>query len=44
MTIYTLIRSLFGLDSGRHCRHCGESVERGDAFGLSEGVCDACRA
>jgi hypothetical protein len=44
MAIYELIRSLFGLSSGRDCRHCGDSIERADDFGLSEGVCAPCRS
>jgi hypothetical protein len=37
--IYRLIRSLAGLESGRTCRVCGDSIARSDAFGLSESVC-----
>jgi hypothetical protein len=29
--------------SGRWCRVCGLGIARGDEFGLSEGVCSACR-
>ncbi len=29
--------------SGRWCRVCGLGIGRGDEFGLSEGVCPACR-
>ena len=39
MTIYRLIRSLAGLESGRNCRVCGDPIERADAFGLSESIC-----
>ena len=42
--IYTLFRSLAGLESGRACRGCGDQIARGDAFGLGEGVCRACRS
>ncbi len=41
--IYTLLRSLFGLASGRDCRRCGEAVAPADPFGVSEGVCRGCR-
>jgi hypothetical protein len=32
-----------GLEQGRHCRTCDEAILRDDQFGLSEGVCRACR-
>jgi hypothetical protein len=43
-TIYDTIRALVGLESGRSCRRCNESIPRTDAFGLSESVCRPCRA
>jgi hypothetical protein len=43
MTVSKVIRALTGLDSGRWCRRCRESIPLGDAFGLSEGVCRPCR-
>ena len=42
-TIWTMVRGLVGLDSGRWCRGCGESIGRRDVFGLSESVCGPCR-
>jgi hypothetical protein len=42
-TIYSTFRALVGLESGRWCRGCCDAIARGDAFGLSEGVCRACR-
>jgi hypothetical protein len=41
--IHSLFKSLYGLVSGRDCRVCGESIPRVDGFGVSEGVCNACR-
>jgi hypothetical protein len=41
---WTWLRSLAGLESGRWCRRCEESIEANDAFGLSEGVCRPCRS
>ncbi len=43
VTMYQLLRALVGLESGRTCRSCGEVVPSFDHFGLSEGVCSACR-
>jgi hypothetical protein len=42
-TIYSTLRALVGLESGRSCRRCSVSIPRDDAFGLSESVCRACR-
>jgi hypothetical protein len=33
----------WALGSGRKCRACGSIIEVRDGFGLSEGVCPACR-
>lgn len=41
--IWTLLRSLAGLESGRWCRRCTESIAGNDPYGLSEGVCRPCR-
>ena len=41
--IYSLLRSIVGLDAGRSCRTCSEAITKGDLFGLSEGVCHPCR-
>ncbi len=41
--LYKLIRSLYGLESGRVCRRCTEAISRRDPFGVSEGVCTSCR-
>jgi hypothetical protein len=30
-------------ESGRRCRACGSTILAADGFGLSEGVCPACR-
>jgi hypothetical protein len=39
-----IIRTLLtGLPVGRWCRVCSEPIEANDRFGLSEGVCEACR-
>lgn len=42
-TTWTWLRGLAGIESGRWCRSCDESIEPGDAFGMSEGVCAPCR-
>jgi hypothetical protein len=42
-SIYTLFRALAGLEAGRWCRTCHEPIAPRDGFGLSEGVCRACR-
>jgi formylmethanofuran dehydrogenase subunit E len=41
--IYTLIRSLVKVESGRYCRRCGEAISPHDVFGVGEGVCPSCR-
>lgn len=43
-TMRLLVRSLAGPQSGQLCRICSEQILRKDHFGLSEGVCSACRA
>jgi hypothetical protein len=43
MTVWKVLRGLAGLESGRWCRCCSESITRSDEFGLSEGVCRPCR-
>jgi len=43
VTIYRTVRALFGLESGRACRTCGDAIAAKDAFGLSESVCRPCR-
>lgn len=40
---YKLFRAIAMLESGRDCRRCGEAIAPSDAFGVSEGVCAACR-
>jgi hypothetical protein len=50
--IWTILRSVWGSqasiewfsDSGRFCRVCGRGIDHGDPFGVSEGVCPACRS
>jgi len=42
-TVFKLFRALAGMEAGRCCRSCGESILRNDPFGLSEGVCQPCR-
>jgi hypothetical protein len=42
-TTWRLVRALAGVEAGRSCRCCGESITRGDRFGFSEGVCRPCR-
>jgi hypothetical protein len=42
-TTWKVFRALWGLESGRHCRRCGESIPAADEFGMSEAVCTACR-
>jgi hypothetical protein len=42
-TVWNVMRSMAGIESGRWCRGCGESIVRRDRFGLSEGVCRPCR-
>jgi hypothetical protein len=41
---FNLFRALVGLEAGRSCRCCGESIVGNDPFGMSEGVCRPCRA
>jgi len=41
--IYSLLRTIVGLESGRSCRACSESISSHDSFGQSEGVCYPCR-
>jgi hypothetical protein len=41
--LYTLIRSLVQLESGRRCRRCTDAISPRDPFGVSEGVCAPCR-
>jgi ribosomal protein L37E len=41
--LYTLIRSLVQLETGRYCRRCGAAISPHDTFGVGEGVCSACR-
>lgn len=41
--LYKLIRSLYGLESGRTCRRCADAISQRDPFGVSEGVCSSCR-
>lgn len=43
MTIYRVIRGMFGLETGRSCRRCAEIIDADDAFGQSESVCGPCR-
>ena len=37
------LRAMYGMETGRACRSCGEPIARRDAFGTSEGVCRRCR-
>jgi len=41
--IYSLLRSIVGLEAGGSCRTCFESISSRDQFGLSEEVCHLCR-
>jgi hypothetical protein len=41
--LYKLFRAFAMRHAGLDCRRCGQSIEPGDYFGLSEGVCRACR-
>ncbi len=43
VTTFKLLRALAGLEAGRSCRCCGESILAADPFGRSEGVCRSCR-
>jgi hypothetical protein len=40
---YKLMKALAGLESGRECRVCRQTISPKDDFGLSEGVCEPCR-
>ncbi len=40
--VFDLINALVGLYGGRRCRSCAASIDRGDAFAMSEGVCRPC--
>jgi hypothetical protein len=42
-TAWILLHALSGQESGRNCRRCSESIPSSDRFGMSEGVCRACR-
>lgn len=42
--VYKFLRALAGLESGQECRVCKQTVSPNDHFGLSEGVCEPCRA
>jgi formylmethanofuran dehydrogenase subunit E len=42
-TVWFTLRALYGLETGRSCRACGEPISSHDAFGSSEGVCKHCR-
>jgi hypothetical protein len=42
-TIWKLSWPLAGMEAGRTCRRCGESIPKTDSFGMSEGVCRPCR-
>ncbi len=42
-TVYSMVRAMTGIESGRHCRTCKDSVDPRDGFGMSEGVCAPCR-
>ena len=39
-----LLYAMYGLYEGRDCRSCGEAISPEDGFGMSEGVCGACRS
>jgi hypothetical protein len=41
--LYKLLRAFAMQHAGLDCRRCGHSIAPGDHFGLSEGVCRACR-
>jgi hypothetical protein len=43
VTVWNVLRAFSGLESGRACRRCSESISAQDAFGISEGVCSPCR-
>ncbi|MFL6042935.1 MAG: hypothetical protein ACJ740_16225 [Gaiellales bacterium] len=43
-TVWNLVRAATGLENGRECRSCNESIRREDPFGMSEGVCRPCRS
>jgi hypothetical protein len=42
--IFELLSSLVGTYGGRHCRVCGEPIDRHDGFAMSEAVCRSCGA
>jgi hypothetical protein len=42
-TFWITLRALYGLETGRSCRSCGEAISHQDEFGTSEGVCRRCR-
>lgn len=43
MTVWNVLRAMSGLETGRVCRRCGDGMCTDDHFGMSEGVCRACR-
>jgi hypothetical protein len=42
-TIWKLVRTLSGLESGVSCRRCSQAIFDDDPFGVSETVCSPCR-
>jgi hypothetical protein len=40
----SLLRAFAGLEAGRSCRSCHEPIHPSDEFGMSESVCQPCRA
>lgn len=42
-TMWGPLEAVWTSGSGRSCRVCGSAVASRDGFGMSEGVCPACR-
>ncbi|MDP9069466.1 MAG: hypothetical protein M3N53_14150 [Actinomycetota bacterium] len=43
LTVWNVMRSMAGIETGRDCRRCQEPLSRRDGFAMSEGVCSPCR-
>ncbi|HEY7196855.1 MAG TPA: hypothetical protein VH306_06695 [Gaiellaceae bacterium] len=42
--VYRILNALNGLVTSQECRRCTQPILAEDRYGLSEGVCTACRS